>query len=95
MLISSQPSPSQKECETNPSREPKSTAVFDLPEEKSQLFTHRSHGSEHNKSTSQTKSSLLKILFKNFVCRPEIGRKYVDKLNPEPGPIYIFAQNAF
>jgi len=25
-------------------------------------------------------------LGKDFVCRPEIGEKYFDKLMPEPGP---------
>jgi len=26
------------------------------------------------------------MLYKSFVCRPEIGPKHFDKLKPEPGP---------
>jgi len=60
VLISSPLSPSQKECETNPSREEKNAAVFvnRISWKNHNHFIHKSYSSEHNKSTSRKKKIL-------------------------------------
>jgi len=52
----------------------------ELAEYKSQLLTHRSYSGERNKHRKffirhERKKSLLLMLQKSFVCRPEIGPK--------------------
>jgi len=61
VLISSPLSPSQKECETNPSREEKNAAVFAdrISWKNHNHFTHGSYRGEHNKSSHERKNSLL------------------------------------
>jgi len=75
VLISSPLSPSQKECETNPSREKKNAAVFasrmsrkkititSLTEVTAMSTTNLRH---------ERKKSLLLMLLKSSICRPEI-----------------------
>jgi len=71
VLISSPLSPSQKECETNPSREEMNAAVFPnriIAERNHNNFTHRSYRCEHNKYTSRKKkivtpNAIKKVLY--------------------------------
>ena len=78
MLISSPILPSQKQWETNPS------SVCKQLKKSHNHFTHRSYRSEHNKFTSRKKKVVALNVIKCFVCRPEIGLQYFDKLKPEP-----------
>jgi len=79
--------PSQKACETNPSREQKNEAVCairKLAEEIWHHFTHRNHLGEHKKSTLRTNKFV--ILFKKR-CMQVRNRPYTfEKLKPGPGP---------
>jgi len=88
VLISSPLSPSQKECETNPSREEKKASVFSnrIRWRKSQSF-HSQKLPRWTQQHHERKKSLLLMPWKSLICRPEIIPKYFDKLKPEPGPI--------
>jgi len=53
-------SPSQKECETNPSKEQKNVCLeIELAEEKSQSPLSKRHRGEQNKSMSRKRKTLV------------------------------------
>ena len=68
VLISSPLSPSQKECETNPSTEERTQLCLqtELAEKNHNHFTHRSYRGEHNKSTTRKKEILTPNAIKKF-----------------------------
>ena len=87
LLISSPLSPSQKEYETNPSREQKNAAVFgNRISWRKTIITSLTEATAVSRTNvlQERKKSLLRMV-ETCICRPEIGPKHFDKLKPEPG----------
>ena len=83
VLISSRLSPSEKVCDTNPSREQKNAAVFAkrINWRKITFSTHRSHRSEQNKCTSKKKKIVTSNSITNLCMQ---ARNILTHLSPNP-----------
>jgi len=87
MLISSPQLPSQKESETNPSREQKDTAVFANRNWSKIKSLHSQKSPRWTKQMYVTKEKMVAPnVIKKFCMQPRNGCKTFDKIKPEPRP---------